>query len=48
MIGLEPDRTLIGRIGRHQIAGSRQQPGARGPIRLILGQPRIVGERIER
>ena len=47
-VGFEPDRPLVGGVGRIELPGSRQQPGARRPIRLIVAETRIVGQRVER
>ena len=46
-IGLEPDRALIGLVGGRALAGARQQSGARRPIGLVFGEPRVVRERVQ-
>src|SRR6187401_2950876 len=46
-IAFETDRVVIGACGRDRVSRPRKKPSARRPIGLVIGEARIVGERVE-
>ena len=47
-VALEADRDVVGVAGFGVRAGLGQQLRARGPVGLVLGEPRIGGDLVER
>jgi hypothetical protein len=47
-IAFQPDRSAVGLQCEVDVAAAREQVGARGPVRLIVGEAGVARQRVER